>query len=779
MGKFLYLFMSIFTTLSLASTPESALDLSIQNENIGKSLFYIEDESAKMSFEQIKNLPQCKFKQVEKNIDSHLFTKSAIWYTFNVYNKEDKPLKKLIVFGIPWLDSIKLHIENEDAEVSTYEGGDTLPYKNRTIKHNLTNFEHEFKPGYSKIYVQIKTRDPFVVPISIVDRYIFLENETSHSSYTSFIYGIIIAMLVYNLVLFLTIKSRHYAFYVLYLGLFLTMHASYNCYTFKLFFSNTPELQNWAESTSIYLFSISGLLFAQSFLNLKNHFPRINIITNYLIIFFIATMVITFFIGYHYHVMFAIAFTLIFSLYALVIAFYSLINKNYYARFFLLGTTAGLVGTSITSLSVMAIIPYSNLGFHAVDYGMIVDTMLLSLALVDKMKIIQNEKMVAQNEAKMAMEAKQAKGEFLSNMSHEIRTPMNAILGFIHVLEKNITDEKNLSYIKIIHSNSQTLLHLIDDILDLSKIENDKLIIEKHPFNPHNEFECVGKLFEAISSEKSIQLFSEISLDVPHCLEGDSIRIKQIMFNFLSNAFKFTPENKKIFIKITYENENLLISVKDEGIGISAEAQRRIFNAFEQADNTTSRKYGGTGLGLSISLKLAKLMSGEIFLTSTDGAGSTFTLSLPLSKCANNEIVSIHEDTHTKEDFNYDKLCGHVLVVEDNKMNQTLMKILLDEYGLDSTIVGDGVEALDIFKSSKFDLILMDDSMPNMSGIEALKIMRQHENKNGLNPTPIVALTANAMEEDRARFFDAGADDFISKPIDMAKLNKVLERYLS
>jgi len=671
---------------------------------------------------------------------------------------------------------VKIHVENENEQLSIYEGGDTFAYNNRTIDHVNTNFEHEFRSGHSSVYVQVKTLDPFIVPISVMDSSEFLQDEINHSNYTGFVYGIIMAMLLYNLILFFRIKIAYYGFYVLYLGLFLVMNASYNCYTFKWFFYDYPSLQNWFESTFIYLFSIGGILFAQSFLNLKHSFARLNLVTNYLLLFYVAIMIVTFFIGYRYHVAFAISLTVLFSLYVFGITIYSILRGNHYARLFLLAITAGLLGILVTALTVMALIPYTDAGLHAVDYGMIIDTILLSFALADRFKETQEEKLIAENETKKALEAKKAKEEFLSNMSHEIRTPMNAIIGFVNILKNSVRGEKNLSYVNIIQSSSKTMLHLIDDILDFSKIENGKLSINRHPFNPHNELIHCIELFEASAAENSIELSTNLDKTIPECLEGDLIRIKQIIFNLLSNAIKFSSEGKKIFIDIRYENSILSISVQDEGIGISEEAQKKIFDPFEQADGTTAKKYGGTGLGLSISLKLAKLMEGEMALSSTLGAGSNFTLSLPAKIC---DTASSKEVQYSAEDFDYSKLSGHVLVAEDNKMNQTLMKILLEEYNLGCTIASDGLEALDMFKSSKFELILMDDSMPNMTGIEALKKIRDHEKENSLAATPIVALTANVMEEDKMKFFEAGADDFIAKPIDILEFNKVLERFLS
>lgn len=490
-----------------------------------------------------------------------------------------------------------------------------------------------------------------------------------------------------------------------------------------------------------------------------------------------------------------------------------------------------------------------------------------------------------------ALNAEQTKSEFLSNMSHEIRTPMNAVLGFVQILQKIEDDEKKLSYLNLIAGSSQTLLSVINEILDFSKIESGKLHIDCHPFNPLIELSQASKFFMIMAKEKSIRFLTYIDPSIPQCMDGDLIRIKQIMFNFLSNAFKFTDEDKTIRIDITYKNELLSISVRDEGIGLEPEALKKIFNVFEQADTSTTRKYGGTGLGLAISKRLSELMGGNILVESVYDKGSTFTLSLPmqtctenhetihldesvksnpivltytkesdkasldlinryltelkfmkvsttteLSECSNDDIIiftpektineeiiksgktaialmtyeselfadqnqvyritapftildlittlntlSEHENTQEPpellaQDQTYQ---GHILVAEDNKTNQLLIKVLLDDYGIQYTIANDGVEAVEAFKTSHFDLVLMDENMPNMTGVQAVEEIREYEHDKDKQSTPIVALTANVMREDRERFRNAGMDDFLAKPIDTKELERILSRYLS
>jgi len=374
-----------------------------------------------------------------------------------------------------------------------------------------------------------------------------------------------------------------------------------------------------------------------------------------------------------------------------------------------------------------------------------------------------------QEKLKLSRLAMKAKDQFLASMSHEIRTPLNAILGFIEILKEAETDKEKIKYLEIINKSSNSLLSIINDILDFNKIENQMLVMENIPFSPIEEFQTVKKLFDFKASSNGITLIKKFK-DLPNKLLGDALRIKQVLNNLISNAIKFTPKGKTIEIEISYTNEHLYISVKDQGIGISEEYQKRIFIPFTQEDSSTTRKYGGTGLGLSISYKLVSLMGGELKVKSKENLGSEFYCSIPLKETTLNleeEIIK------TQTSFN-----AHILLAEDNSSNQMFMKILFKKLNLTFDIANDGLEAIDMFKKNQYDLILMDENMPNMSGTEATIQIIKYENERELKHTPIVALTANALKGDRERFLDVGMDNYLSKPLKKEELSRMLEKYL-
>ena len=311
------------------------------------------------------------------------------------------PADIVIVFEPAWLDSVNISIVSPQGKIQSYEGGNIYPYSQRATDHYLINFNHSFESGVSTVYVQVKTRDPFIVSISVMEESDFLKEQVSVSAYTGLIYGGIAAMLFYNLFLFLGIRKRYYAYYVLYLFAFFIMNAAYNGYTFMYVLSNYPTLQNWLQSISIFFFMLAGLLFANSFLNLEKYHHTLYKITRYLIFTIIAIALLSaIFGGYHYHVMFSILVVVFVSIYIFGVALFSLLRGNRAARFFLLGAASGLIGAMITALTVMSFIPYSFMTYKANDFGMFIDVILLSLALADRMKITQQQKLKAEKEAK-------------------------------------------------------------------------------------------------------------------------------------------------------------------------------------------------------------------------------------------------------------------------------------------------------------------------------------------------------------------------------------------
>ncbi len=391
---------------------------------------------------------------------------------------------------------------------------------------------------------------------------------------------------------------------------------------------------------------------------------------------------------------------------------------------------------------------------------------------LEQMKSELEENNVALEQAKNTAEtATRAKSAFLANMSHEIRTPLNAIHGFIALLKEEETDLKKLTFLNIIDSASHTLLSTINDILDFSKLESGKLTISKTDFLPYKEIMATAELFQAKAAEKSINFSISFDPNMPEVLYSDLLRIKQVINNLLSNAIKFTPENGVISLSSEYKDYTLRIFVRDSGIGIPQSKQDKIFQCFSQAEGYTAHKYGGTGLGLSISSQLINMLEGELKVISTVGIGSTFFFSIPVRE------GRLRERETPQEDLN-EPLDGKVLLVEDNRANQMFIGLVLQKTGLEYAIANDGIEAIEMFESGEFDLILMDENMPRLNGRGATQKIRKIEKTKMLKKTPIIALTANALTGDKELFISAGMDDYLSKPVEPKSVIALLHKFL-
>ncbi|MEA3513664.1 MAG: response regulator [Campylobacterota bacterium] len=413
------------------------------------------------------------------------------------------------------------------------------------------------------------------------------------------------------------------------------------------------------------------------------------------------------------------------------------------------------------------------------------EELLLKCDLQVKDYINKKRIQIKEKELAIALEktkkSEEYKSLFLANMSHEIRTPLNGIVGFVNILAEEEKDKKKLDYLNTIQKSSDLLLNLINDILDFSKIESNKLDINKEVFIVDELYHLLRSVYNPMAIEKDIELNSYIDTNVPKYFYSDFLRIKQIMTNLISNAIKFTPKKGKITIslELTEDKKSIQFSVSDTGIGIAKENHTKVFELFSQAESTTTKKFGGTGLGLSISAKLVKLLGGTIGINSEINQGSCFYFNLPIVKIDEEKI----EHRKTKESSKIKDITStfsnHILLVEDNKTNQQFMSIILKKLGLTLEIANDGYEALEKFKEKEYDLILMDENMPNMSGIEATKLIRGLQREHNLKYTPIVALTANAIKGDRERFIEAGMDEYLSKPLDKVKLVEVLTSLLN
>ena len=373
----------------------------------------------------------------------------------------------------------------------------------------------------------------------------------------------------------------------------------------------------------------------------------------------------------------------------------------------------------------------------------------------------------AQDLARAADAANRSKTEFLATMSHELRTPLNGVLGMAQAMTADPLSKAQRGRLVVIEDSGRALLGIINDVLDISKIEAGRLELSPTVFNMAGFADDLAALYGALAQERGLEFRLEVTPEARGWRRGDEVRLRQVISNLLSNALKFT-EAGSVVARIDADGDLLKVSVTDTGMGVAPERAPQLFDKFVQADASTTRRFGGTGLGLSICREILSLMGGEIDFTSVVGEGSCFTFTAPLARAETPTSVTQAMEPSFDEAL-------RVLVADDNPTNRLVIRTLLEQFGIDTVTVDSGAEAIEAWEAGAWSAILMDIHMPGMDGLEATKAIRARERTGGRARIPIIAVTASVLSHETDAYFAAGMDDFIAKPIELPRLLAILE----
>ena len=590
-------------------------------------------EPEKNNIEKLWSLP---FQKADKdqNIFSFGFTDTSYYFLISLSNPTKKELERILVFHPTWLDHIDVKWIEPDGHVQKFQLGDTLPFNNRSIMHQNMNLALTLKPGISNLEIRTKTRDPFLVQITLWEKSSFYQYDSWKKFYFGGIYSVIVVMILYNLIIFCSIKDNVYLSYVNYLFLFLVMNSTYNGFLFPLFWPESPVWENWANSVFIYGVLLAGLLFFISFLELKKRmivYYRWSMGLIYLILFL---FIFTALLGYKFHIRSALLLVLFHAPFVMFLGFLSLIKGNHSARYFFVATLAGFSGSLVSALTAIGLLKYTFISFHAVDAGMVIDAILLSLAMADRLRLAKAEAADARDKLlelsnrhteNLEMEvADRTAGleNFNRILAHDLRQPLGVFQGYLSILfeEKNLSNFARTA-IENMRISAEGMNNLIKDVIELLRVKNMDLKFEE--VDPIKTIQTIVNL-NTIENGKKIHLeMSEMKT-----VFSQKALFYAIFRNLIGNSIKYNVnENVRIFVQYKFEQGNHIFFLKDNGIGIPHKDREEIFKPFKRAH--ANSKYSGSGVGLSIVKSAIERLKGNIKIIDNNEPGTIMCVTLP------------------------------------------------------------------------------------------------------------------------------------------------------
>jgi two-component system, sensor histidine kinase LadS len=785
----------------LAREPVPVQEVS-ESVAIGDHLGYLEDPGAKLTFDQARQgayLPA-------PDEPSFGFTDSVYWFHLALHNSADTVAERLLEIGYPPLDQLTLYVEGADGNFDELHSGDEHPFAHRPIEHHNFVFPIAVSPSSTiDVYIRVESSSSMQVPIKLQTARAFATASARTSLFMGIFYGVVMVMTLYNLFLFIGLRDRSYLYFCIFVAGYCVVQAGIDGFAYQYAWPNSPAWNRLSLPLSVAVTSLGGMLFARSFLDLRATLPRADQLLRALLWVIGATILVSLAVPYADSIRLVAVEAAVFSILLLVIGTISLRAGNRAARFFVLGWLAFLLGAVLLVLSKFGVLPVSVPTVHGPRIGAVLDMLFLSFALADRINFMKAETETAQRSALEAQTlathrleeevAKQTrelreldaqKTRFFQNVSHELRTPLTLILA---PLEQLAADPKlqGDTRLKLSLDNAGRLLRLVNQLLDFQKLEAGKREFQLANVELGGFVRAMSEHARPACEGRDIHFELE-SPDRPVVIRAEADALEKILFNYLSNALKYTPDGGSIRVTVAIDDQDAVVTVADTGPGIALEAQGRLFQVFSQVDDGA---HGGTGLGLALVKELAEGMDGEVGLDSQPGAGSRFFVRFPLAADQSAQLDGVpavmherlaastgaHRTVQDAEPAAQLAATGaDVLIVDDLADMRALIRRILVDQGYRVLEAASGAEALELARHHRPRLVLSDWMMPRMSGPELIRELRADEE---LTSTPVVLLTAKSDEKSRLEGTSAGADAFLGKPFHAGELLSVVRNLLA
>ncbi|NRB37383.1 MAG: response regulator [Pseudomonadales bacterium] len=713
------------------------------------------DETGQLSIDEVNSVAwQPSIKPGDIAVINKSYDRRIYWFRFRL--KSHDSLMRRFILGLvaPLLDDIEFYALDEAGQWQMTKAGDALPYHQRVIDNRVYAFPISLQPQeQASFYLRIQTRSVLRLPLMIADEYRYFEWQLRSDLITGITYGFFITVLLFNIYFYYSVRESSIIYFIGFVASITVIIACINGHAYQFW----PESIYW-QQIAIYVLSVICnmfiLLFARSYLEVSLQYKNLDIVYKFLLIFSVLMVLGLLIQGSAFNHSLVPVMTVSSMLLILGSAIFRSIKgfkpANIFIAAYLVIFAFSIVNSSIFSQTIEST-RYVDLNILPIA----LHVFLLALGIGSKISFLRKDRERFEKDLLKAQLSSDAKNEFMAKMSHEIRTPMNGVLGMSELLDDYIKDPIAKGYNNVIQTSGKTLLTIINDILDYSKIEANKMILENVAFNLRDLALQSIRIFSLPATEKEIELIVDIEPDVAELYLGDPTRIKQIMVNLLSNAMKFTDLGEVILKLSLHGEERLLrISVYDSGFGIADEKLDKLFDAFQQADASISRNHGGTGLGLTICKQLTELMQGSIGVSSELERGSHFWVDLPL------QADAVDKDS--------DQTIGHrpgkrpkILLIDNNASFCQVQKKYADHQGIDLHISyrGDHVKAL-LSADEDFDVMIIEQYLHDINSLELAKwIQANVKNK------PACYLLSHLKLPDAAQLKAAGITQVIQKPL--------------